>query len=114
MISVRSHIINWNSMPVMNGATPKTRSLQARIVSGSVTLLSGSGLTTAINLAYNIGVARVLGPSGFGHATVVYTLLTLISAITLAFQVVSAKMVAQQNSPENKASVFEGFHRSAW
>ena len=64
-------------------------------MSGSVILLSGSGLTTAINLAYNIVVARFLGPKGFGHATAVYTLLTLLSAVTLSFQIISAKFVAQ-------------------
>jgi O-antigen/teichoic acid export membrane protein len=77
-------------------------------------LLSGTGLTTAINLAYNIEVARFLGPIGFGHATVVYTLLTLISAFTLSFQVISSKVVAQQSSEEGKAAEFSGFHRSAW
>ena len=51
----------------------KPKTLQARIITGSVILLSGSGLTTAINLAYNIAVARFLGPKGFGHATAVYT-----------------------------------------
>ena len=94
--------------------TAKTKTLQARIISGSVILLSGSGLTTAINLAYNIAVARFLGPKGFGHATAVYTILTLISAVTLSFQIISAKMVAQQNSAEGKAAVYRGFHRSAW
>jgi O-antigen/teichoic acid export membrane protein len=99
---------------VVNGLTPKTKTLQARIVSGSVVLLSGSGLTTAINLAYNIIVARFLGPKGFGQATVVYTILTLISAVTLSFQLISAKMVVQQASPEEKAAVYRGFHRGAW
>lgn len=55
----------------VNGLAHKTKTLQARIVSGSVVLLSGSGLTTAINLIYNIVVARFLGPKGFGQATVV-------------------------------------------
>lgn len=90
------------------------RTLQSRIVSGSAVLLSGSGLTTAINLAYNILIARYLGPKGFGHATVVYTLLTLLSAVTLSFQIVATKMVAQQSSDEGKAAVYRGFHRSAW
>jgi O-antigen/teichoic acid export membrane protein len=99
---------------VVNGLTPKTTTLQARIVSGSVVLLSGSGLTTAINLAYNIVVARFLGPKGFGQATVVYTILTLISAVTLSFQIICAKMVVQQTSPEGKAAVYRGFHRGAW
>jgi O-antigen/teichoic acid export membrane protein len=99
---------------VLNGHIYGTKSLQARILSGSVVLLSGSGLTTAINLAYNIVVAQYLGPKGFGHATVVYTLLTVLSAVTLSFQIISTKLVAQQGSPEGMAAVYRGFHRSAW
>lgn len=98
----------------MNHLAQKKKTLQARIVSGSVVLLSGSGLTTAINLVYNIAVARFLGPKGFGQATVVYTILTLISAVTLSFQIISTKLVAQQDSLEAKAAVYRGFHRSAW
>ncbi len=96
----------------MDGVTHNTRTLQARIVSGSIVLLSGSGLATAINLAYNVAVARFLGPVGFGHATVVYTLLTLISAVTLSFQIISAKVVAQQHSAEDKAAVYRSFHHA--
>jgi O-antigen/teichoic acid export membrane protein len=92
----------------------KPTTLQARIVSGSVVLLSGSGLTMAINLVYNIAVARFLGPTGFGHATVVYTILTLLSAVTLAFQIVSTKVVAQQPTPEGKTAVYRYFHRGSW
>ncbi len=99
---------------MVNTVTHGTKSLPARIVSGSVVLLSGSGLTMAINLAYNIAVARFLGPRGFGHATVVYTLLTLLSAVTLAFQIVAAKVVAQQRSAEGKAAVYRFLHRGAW
>lgn len=98
----------------MTTLTQNTKSLQARIVSGSIVLLSGSGLATAINMAYNVAIARSLGPIGFGHATVVYTLLTLISAITLSFQIISSKVVAQQGTPEGKAAVYRVFHRSAW
>jgi O-antigen/teichoic acid export membrane protein/anti-anti-sigma regulatory factor len=98
----------------VNGLTRKTKTLQASIVSGSVVLLSGSGLTTAINLVYNIALARFLGPRGFGHATAVYTILTLISAVTLSFQIISAKLVAKQNSSEGKSAVYRVFHRSAW
>jgi len=97
-----------------NSVTHKTKSLQARIVSGSVVLLTGSGLTMAINLAYNIVIARFLGTTGFGHATVVYTLLTLLSAVTLAFQMIGSKVVAQQDTPEGKTAVYRLFHRGAW
>ena len=92
----------------------ESKALQARMLTGSFVLLSGSGLVTAINFAYNIAVARFLGPIGFGHATAVYTLLILISAVTLSFQIVSAKVVAQQSSLEGKSTVYRGFHRSAW
>ena len=111
---IPSCIVNRSFEGVVNGLTEKTKTLQARIVSGSVVLLSGSVLTTAINLVYNIAVARFLGPRGFGQATVVYTILTLISAVTLSFQITSAKLVAQQSAPEGKAAVYRGFHRGAW
>lgn len=99
---------------MLTGRIYNPKSLQARIVSGSVVLLTGSGLTTAINLAYNIVVAQFLGPQGFGHATVVYTLLTVLSAVTLSFQIISAKLVAQQTGEEEMAAVYRLFHKSAW
>ncbi len=99
---------------MVNPVTQQPRSLQVRIVRGSFVLLSGSGLTMAINLAYNIAIARFLGPKGFGHATVVYTILTLLSAVTLAFQIVSTKVVAQQSTAEGKSAVYRFFHRGSW
>jgi O-antigen/teichoic acid export membrane protein len=93
---------------------PAPQTPQARVLSGSFILLTGSGLVTAVNFAYNIAVARFLGPNAFGDASAVYTLLILISAVTLSFQIVSAKVVAQQESPEMKAAAYRGFHKSAW
>jgi O-antigen/teichoic acid export membrane protein len=92
----------------------KPKSLPASIVSGSVVLLAGSILTVATNLVYNIVVARFLGTKGFGQATVVYTLLLLLSAVTLSFQIVSSKVVAQQGTFEGKTAVYRGFHHAAW
>jgi O-antigen/teichoic acid export membrane protein len=97
-----------------NGQKQESKTLQARVLSGSFVLLLGSGLAAAINFAYNVSVARFLGPTSFGHATAVYTLLTLISAVTLSFQIVPAKVVAQQSTPEAKGAVYRDFHRSAW
>lgn len=77
-------------------------------------LLLGSGVATATNFAYNVAVARFLGPTGYGHASAVYTLLVLISAATLSFQIVSAKVVAQQGAREQEYAVYRGFHRAAW
>ena len=106
--------MNGSLKHVNSSSAHKPKTLPQRIVSGSVVLLSGSGLTSAINLGYNIVVARSLGPTGYGHATVVYTVLTLLSALTLSFQIVSTKVVAQQETPEGKSAVYRGFHRSAW
>jgi len=91
-----------------------SKKLRSRIISGSAVLLSGSGLTTAINLGYNIAVARFLGTSGYGHVAVVYTMLTIASAVTLSFQIVSAKVVAQPGSEENRSAAYRLLHRSAW
>jgi O-antigen/teichoic acid export membrane protein len=76
-------------------------------------LLSGSGLATILSLAYNIVIGWYLGPKSFGHATVVYSLLVLLSAISFAFQIVAAKLVAKQPSAEMKAAVYRSLHRSA-
>ncbi|HSY63994.1 MAG TPA: hypothetical protein VK829_05315 [Terriglobales bacterium] len=99
---------------MLNDPNPEVKTLQARVLSGSFVLLTGSGLVTAINFAYNIAVARFLGPTAFGHATAVYTLLILISAVTLSFQIVSAKVVAQQATLEGKSTAYRGFHKGAW
>jgi hypothetical protein len=70
------------------------RSLRDTILSGSMTLLIGSALVSAINLVYNILIARSLGAAGFGHAVSIYTVLMLLSAVTLSFQ-----LSAQSLSP---------------
>jgi len=102
----------------MTIASNKPNALHARIVRGSFVLLSGSGLTAAINLAYNVAVARFLGPNGFGQATAVYTLLTLISAVTLSYQLISAKAVAQHGTSnglgKDETVDLRSFGRSAW
>jgi O-antigen/teichoic acid export membrane protein len=99
---------------VENGPIEAAKTLHARILSGSFVLLLGSGLATATNFIYNVAVARFLGPTGYGHATAVYTLLVLISAATLSFQIVAAKVVAQQDGLEEKQAVYRGFHRASW
>jgi O-antigen/teichoic acid export membrane protein len=106
--------VRWNRKNVVNSPNPKSKTLQARALSGSFVLLSASGLATAINFAYNIAVAQSLGPIGFGQASAVYTLLILLLTVTLSFQIVSAKAVAQQSSPEAKLEVHRSFHRNAW
>jgi O-antigen/teichoic acid export membrane protein len=59
--------------------------LRGRIVRGSAILLLSTGLVAATNLLYNILLARMLGASSFGHASALYTLLMLVTAVTLSF-----------------------------
>ena len=102
---------------VADGAAPllpASRSLRAAILSGSMTLLFGSGLVSAINLIYNIVLARALGATGFGQAVSVYTLLMLLSAVTLSFQFVCSKFVAKNTSLAAKAAVYAVLHRRSW
>ena len=90
------------------------RSLRAAILSGSMILLVGSGLVSVINLIYNIVLARTLGATGFGQAVSVYTLLMVLSAVTLSFQFVCSKFVAKNNSLATKAAVYSVLHRRSW
>src|ERR1700738_2792566 len=84
----------------------QAKHLRDKLLGGSLTLLAGSGLVGVTNLVYNVVTARLLGPTGFAHATAVYTILMLMSAITLSFQVVCAKYVANHARAEDKAAVF--------
>lgn len=95
-------------------APPPQGSLRSRILSGSLTLLIGSGLVGVANLVYNVAIARMLGPAEFGQATAVYTLLMLMSAVTLSFQIVCTKLVANHPMATEKAAVYSGLHRKAW
>src|SRR6266446_9986613 len=90
------------------------KTLKSKLLGGSLTLLAGSGLVGVTNLIYNVATARLLGPTGFAHATAVYTLLMLASAITLSFQVVCAKYVASHETPNEKAAIFAALHLRAW
>ena len=96
--------------------SPETpaKALRQKLLGGSLTLLAGSGLVGVTNLVYNVATARLLGPTGFAHATSVYTLLMLMSAITLSFQVVCAKYVASHESDAEKTAVFSSLHLRAW
>src|SRR5579859_1725876 len=114
--SIVSSLAEWaegRCMPIetvgktdlVNSRMQESKTLLSRLLSGSLVLLLGSGLAAALNFVYNMSVARFLGPTAYGHATAIYTLLILISAVTLSFQIVPAKVVAQQGTLEAKGSV---------
>ncbi len=112
-ISDSSHIDSSQVLPRTTSQT-QARKLRDKLLGGSLTLLAGSGLVGVTNLVYNVVTARLLGPTGFAHATAVYTLLMLASAITLSFQVVCAKYVASHETPNEKAAIFAALHLRAW
>src|SRR5579864_4184465 len=104
----------WASTNSAPKAAPAAKTLRHKLLGGSLTLLAGSGLVGITNLIYNVATARLLGPTGFANATAVYTLLMLMSAITLTFQVVCAKYVSKEELPAGKTAVFNLLHRQAW
>jgi O-antigen/teichoic acid export membrane protein len=86
----------------------------SRILGGSLVMLVGSGLVSTANFGYNVAVAHMLGPQGFGHAAAAVTLLMLASAITLTFQLVCAKLVARSETSGAKVAVFSSLLRRSW
>ncbi len=88
--------------------------VQSRLLGGSLIMLIGSTLVSAVNFGYNVVVARMLGPAGFGHAAAAVTLLMLVSAITLSFQLVCAKFVAKNQTAGTKAAVYRRLMRRSW
>ena len=89
-------------------------SAQTRVLGGSAIMLTGSALVSMLNFGFNIAVARMLGPAGFGHAAVAITLLMFVSAVTLSFQLVGAKLVARSGSIAGKAAVYQRLMQRAW
>jgi O-antigen/teichoic acid export membrane protein len=87
---------------------------RGRVVRGSATLLLSSGVVAVTNLLYNLLIARMLGAAGFGHASALYTLLMLVTALTLSFQIVTSKLIARNSEPGVQAQIYSTFHRSAW
>ncbi len=88
--------------------------LRTRMLHGSLVLLFSTGLVSATNLFYNIAIARGLGAAGFGQATAIYTLLMLLSAVTLAFQLVCSKFVAKNADLPAKFLIYRDLLRRSW
>lgn len=95
------------------GETSRT-ALRTRMLHGSALLLGSTGIVSATNLLYNIAIARGLGPEGFGHATAIYTVLMLLSAVTLAFQLVCSKLVAKSADLSGKIAIYRELLRRSW
>src|SRR2546423_6731384 len=86
----------------------------ARVLSGSIVMLLSAVLVSAVNFGYTVTMARLLGPAGFGHVSAAMTILMLVSAITLAFQLVCAKFVARNERPGARVKVYHSLLGKAW
>lgn len=94
--------------------TLKSHGSEGKVFTGSVVMLSGSVLVSLANFGYNIGVAHLLGPGDFSHAAAAVTLLMLASCINLAYQLVTAKLIAKTVIPAERAAVYQFLMRRAW
>jgi O-antigen/teichoic acid export membrane protein len=86
----------------------------ATVLSGSLIMLISMMLVNVFNFAYNVVMARWLGPAEFGHINAAVTLLLLASCVSLAFQLVCAKFVARNKSDGGKAAVVHTLLGKAW
>ena len=88
--------------------------LRRRVVNGSAIMLLSSVLVSLINLVYNFAIAHELGADNFGHASVVYTILLLLSCATLSFQLLCSKFVARSESQAERIAIYHLLHRRSW
>src|SRR5215475_6283941 len=88
--------------------------LRLRVLSGSAIMLLSSVFVGGMNLVYNFAVAHKLGADKFGHASVVYTLLMLLSSVTLSFQLLCSKFVARSESQAERIAIYRTLHRRSW
>jgi O-antigen/teichoic acid export membrane protein len=101
-------------VPVAAAAGPRPRSVRATVLSGSLIMLISMMLVNIFNFAYNVVMARMLGPAEFGHINAAVTLLLLASCVSLAFQLVCTKFVARNATPGGKAAVVHALLGRAW
>src|SRR5579864_4922526 len=87
---------------------------RGHVVRGGVILLASTGLVAITNLLYNILIARMLGASGFGHASALYTLLMLIAAVSLSFQIVTSKFIARTPEEGLRPPIYASLLRRSW
>src|SRR5947199_1504980 len=90
------------------------RSARSMVLSGSLIMLISMMLVNLFNFAYNIVMARLLGPGEFGHINAAVTILLLASCVSLAFQLVCAKFVARHHADSSKAAVVHNLLGKAW
>ena len=92
----------------------KIRDLRRGVLSGSAIMLVSSVFVGVMNLVYNFAVAHKLGAGQFGHASAIYTVLMLLSSVTLSFQLLCSKFVARSDSESERIAIYNLLHRRSW
>ncbi len=92
----------------------RAKSARAMVLSGSLIMIISMMLVNIFNFAYNMVMARMLGPGEFGHINAAVTILMIFSSISLAFQLVCTKFVARNETAGGKASVIHTLLSKAW
>lgn len=110
---------NTISFPLLGGLRTRwsdwrLKSAASVVLGGSLILLLGSMLVSALNFLFNVSMARLLGPALFSQAAALVTLLMLLSCVSLSFQMVCAKFVARNESAAAKSAVYRTVSRRSW
>jgi O-antigen/teichoic acid export membrane protein len=100
--------------PVSVDTKPQPRSARSLVLGGSLVMLISMVLVNGFNFAYNVFMARVLGPSEFGHINAAITILLLASCASLTFQLVCTKFVARNETLGAKSAVVKSLLGKAW
>jgi len=90
------------------------RSARSLVLGGSLIMLFSMMLVNGFNFAYNVFMARMLGPSEFGHINAAVTILLMASCVCLSFQLVCAKFVARNENFSAKSAVVQSLLGKAW
>ncbi|HWF03769.1 MAG TPA: hypothetical protein VHA06_08785 [Candidatus Angelobacter sp.] len=113
MISQSESVVTLTAVDAPAPVRPQP-SAQATVLSGSFIMLVAMMLVNVFNFAYNMVMARMLGPAAFGNINAAVTLLLLASCVSLAFQLVCAKFVARSQADSGKAAIVHNLLSKAW
>jgi O-antigen/teichoic acid export membrane protein len=100
--------------PVAVETKSQRGSIRTLVLGGSLVMLISMVLVNGFNFAYNVFMARILGPSEFGHINAAITILLIVSSVSLSFQLVCAKFVARNEAFGAKSAVVKSLLGKAW